>query len=397
VSGTWMQTVAQSFLVLQLSDSGTTLGLATAVRFAPIMLFSPWGGLVADRVDKRRLLYVTQSAATLVAFVFGLLIFTHTITLWMVFVLATMLGCVNLFDNPARQAFISELVPASHLRNAVTLNSVTQNLARVFGGAFAGFIVAALGLGVCFELNSLSYLAVLVTLWLMSVHELATPDPTVRARGQIRQGLRYVASTPELAVPLAMVAVVGALTWEFQITLPLLAKQTFHRDASTYGLMASMMGVGAVIGGVVVAGRRVRGLRSLAIAAISWGASIILAGLAPTLLSEYVVLLFVGYGSVSFNSLAKTSLQLGALPSMRGRVMALWVLAWQGSTPIGGPIVGRITEVLGSRWGVLTGGIAALATGIACLPLLGRLDRRRTTSEREDAADLVIDPDPEPG
>lgn len=385
VSGTWMQTVAQSFLVLQLTSSGTMLGLATAARFAPILLLGPWGGLLADRLDKRRLLYATQSLSAIIALLFAILVTTDAIALWMVFVLSTALGIVNVVDNPARQTFISELVSPDQLRNAVTLNSVTQNIARVLGGAFAGVTVSVLGLGECFGLNALSFVAVLVSLAMMSRAEIASVVRPPRARGQIRQGLRYVAGTRELWLPLVMVAVVGMLTWEFQISLPLVAKQTFGGGAATYGLMTVAMGAGAIVGGLATAGRPSTGGQSLAVAALGWGTSITLAALAPTLWSEYVILVFVGYGSVTFNALAKTWLQLAAVPEMRGRVMALWVLAWQGSTPIGGPIIGRISEIATARWGLLTGGIAALAVGAACYPIL------RGRPPRPDAAVSAAD------
>jgi MFS family permease len=376
VSGTWMQTVAQSFLVLQLGGSGTTLGLATAARFAPVLLFGQWGGLAADRLDRRRLLLVTQLLAGLVAAVFGVLVLTGVVTLWMVFVLAAVLGCVNAFDTPTRQTLISDLVPPSHLSNAVALNSIMQNAARFIGGGVAGIVVSLTGLGACFELNAASYAFVLVMLARMSPAEMVPVHLVPRARGQIREGLRHAARTPELGLPLLMVMVIGALAWEFQISLPLLAAQTFHGSASTYGVMAAVMGAGAVVGGVIAAGRRSIGLRSLAVAAVGWGIAILATGLAPRLWLAYALLALVGYGSVIFNSLAKTTLQLRARPEMRGRVMALWVLAWQGSTPIGGPIIGKIGEVFGARWSLLTGACAAIGMGLALLPVLTRLDAR---------------------
>jgi MFS family permease len=376
VSGTWMQTVAQSFLVLQLTHSGAALGLTTAVRFAPIFLFGAWGGLVADRLDKRRLLFITQVLSGLLALAFGLLIATDAIQLWMVYVLATLLGFVNVFDNPARQAFISELVPLDLLGNAVTLNSVTVNMARIFGAALGGGIVALLGLALCFGLNAVSFLAVLITLAMMSRAHISAPVREERERGQVRAGLRYVRSSPELLVPLVMVAVVGTLAWEFQVSLPLLAQTTFHRGAGTYGAMTSAMGVGAVVGGLISASRARPRARGLSLAAIGWGAAITAAAVAPTLPVEYAVLVLVGYGSITFNSLAKTALQLAAIPVMRGRVMALWALAWVGSTPIGGPIIGWISEEFGPRWSLLAGGVPTILVGVCALPVLVRIDRR---------------------
>jgi MFS family permease len=393
LSGTWMQTVAQSFLVLELTGSGTALGLTIAARFAPMFLFGPWGGLVADRLDKRRVLYVTQALSGLLALAFGVLVGTHTIQMWMVYVLAAMLGCVNVFDNPARQSFISELVPADQLSNAVTLNSVTINMARILGAAAGGGITAALGLALCFDLNAASFLAVLVTLFLMSGREHAPGRRPPRERGQIREGLRYVRATPQLLIPLVMVAVVGTLAWEFQVSLPILAKSTFHGDAGTYAAMSVAMGVGAVVGGLVAATRPRLAATSLAVAAIGWGVAITAAALAPTLLLTYAALVFVGYGSVTFNSLAKTTMQLAARHEMRGRVMALWALAWQGSTPIGGPIIGWVSAQLGARWGLLTGAIPTLAIGVACFPLFARATEPRAVPEADALAEPVVGAD----
>jgi MFS family permease len=230
VIGTWMQTIAQSFLVLDLTHSGTQLGLTTAARFLPILIFGQAGGLYADRRDKRRILLVTQTSAGLLAGVFAVLTGTHEIRLWSVYLLAIALGFVNVFDNPARQAFISEMVPPQNLANAVTLNSVAMNMARVFGAAVGG-VLAAIGLTLCFALNAVSFGAVLVSLLLMSAAALYPARPAAKEKGQIRAGLRYVRSTPALLVPLIMIAVVGTLAWEFQVSLPLMASHVFGGGA----------------------------------------------------------------------------------------------------------------------------------------------------------------------
>jgi MFS family permease len=385
ICGTWMQTVAQSFLVLQLTDSGTDLGLATAARFVPIFLFGPWGGVVADRLDKRRVLYVTQSLSGLLALTFGVLVGTHVIKMWMVYLLAVALGFVNVFDNPARQSLISELVPRDLLRNAVTLNSVTVNLARVLGAAAGGAIAALLGLALCFDLNAVSFAAVVVSLALMSASQMLPGKREPREPGQVKAGLAYVRSEPELLVPLLMVAIIGTLAWEFPISLPLIAQHVFHRGVGTYGVMASLMGVGAVAGGLVTASRGSIRAPSLSFAAIGWGIAITAAALAPDLPAEYVAMLFVGYGSISFNSLAKSTLQLASSPAMRGRVMALWAVAWLGSTPVGGPIVGWVGQELGARWALIIGGVPTLIAGIAAYPVLARIERRR--AGRNELAD----------
>ncbi|MBR7826696.1 MFS transporter [Actinospica sp. MGRD01-02] len=376
VMGTWMQTVAQSFLVLGLTHSGTVLGLATAARFVPMLLFGPMGGLIADRSNKRRILYVTQTLAGVVAAVFAILTGTHVIRVWSVVMLALALGFVNVFDNPARQSFITEMVPPQDLANAVTLNSVAMNLARVFGAALGGVLVASLGLATCFACNAVSYGAVLASLALMNSALLYPARPVKQRKGQIRAGLAYVRETPELLVPLLMIGLIGALAWEFPVTLPLMASGVFRGGAGTYGLMTSVMGAGAVVGGLVSASRARLRARSLCLAAIGWGIAITVAALASSLWAELVVLLFVGYGSITFNSYAKTTLQLGARPEMRGRVMALWALAWQGSTPIGGPLVGWIAQAEGPRWSLIAGGVPTVLCGLLALPALTRIDNR---------------------
>lgn len=376
VMGTWMQTVAQSFLVLALTHSGTVLGLATAARFVPLLIFGPAGGLFADRRDKRRVLYVTQTLSGLLATALALLTGTHTIRVWSVVVLALALGCVNVFDNPARQSFITEMVPPEDLANAVTLNSVAMNLARVFGAALGGILVAAFGLAMCFGLNAVSFAAVLASLAAMNTAALYPSRPVKQRKGQIRAGLAHVRTTPELLVPLLMVALVGTLAWEFPVTLPLMASSVFHGGAGTYGLMTSVMGAGAVVGGFVTAARSTLRASSLCTAAIGWGIAITVAALAPSQWTELVVLLFVGYGSITFNSYAKTTLQVAARPEMRGRVMALWALAWQGTTPIGGPLVGWIAQTAGPRWALVVGGVPTLLCGVLAIPALTRIDRR---------------------
>ena len=389
VAGTWMQTVAQSFVVLDLTHSGTQLGLTSAARFLPMFVFGPLGGVFADRMDRRRVLYVTQTLSGLLAGVFAVTVGTHSIRLWIVYLLALALGFVNVFDNPARQSFISEMVSTGDLPNAVTLNSVAANMARVLGAALGGVIAAAIGLALCFTINALSFGAVLVSLAAMRSSELFPAERVSRQKKQVRQGLRYVRNTPELLIPLLMIAVVGTLAWEFQVSLPLMASKVFHGGAASYGVMASVMGGGAVVGGLISAARARPRARALCLAAIGWGIAILAAAAAPTLALELAALVFVGYGSITFNSLAKTTLQLAAKPEMRGRVMALWALAWLGSTPIGGPIVGWVGQAVGARWSLVIGGAAALACGILALPALTRIDRRAMPAPSPPVASSV--------
>jgi MFS family permease len=370
--GTWMQSVAQSWLVLQLSGSGTALGFVVALQTLPVLLLGPYGGVVADRVDKRRLMIGLQSMMGLLAAVLGVLTLSGRVALWQVFVLAFLLGLNNCFENPARQSFILEMVGPTHLRNAVSLNSVMVNVARAVGPAVAGVIIAAGGTGVCFLLNAASFAVVVLTLTRLDVSALQPSPPAARGPGQLREGLRYVAGTPELGVPLLMMALVGCLAYEFQVTLPVVAKSTFGAGAEGYGLMTGAMGVGAVIGGLYVAARGTTGLRAMISSSALFGLALLLAVAAPSLPVELVALAVVGGISVGFLSKGNSTLQLTAAPSMRGRVMALWAVAFLGSTPIGGPIAGAVSQHFGGRGGLGLGAAACLLAALLGLRVLRR-------------------------
>ncbi len=380
LSGTWMQGVAQAWLVLRLTGSGTALGLVTALQFLPVLLLGAMGGVVADRFAKRRILVATQVAAGLLALTLGVLVATDRVELWMVYALAAGLGVVNAVDNPTRQTFVLEMVGPDQLTNAVSLNSVMVNLARVVGPAIAGVLIATLGLAPCFFLNAGSYLAVLVSLASMRSDELRPAPTQPRAKGQLREGLRYVRATPEVLWPLSMMAVVGTLAYEFQVILPLLARYTFGGDAGTYALMTSLMGAGAVVGGLRVASRTKRSAVGLVRAATVFGVVILAAAAAPTLALELVAMVFLGATSITFLSLGNSTLQLATAPAMRGRVMALWAVAFLGSTPVGGPLVGWIGQHVGPRWGLALGGVATLCVALAAYPSLAAIDRRQATA-----------------
>lgn len=377
--GTWMQAVAQSWLVLQLTGSGTALGFVVALQTLPVLLFGPYGGVVADRLDKRRLMIGLQAMMGVLALVLGLLTVTHTVTLWQVYLLAFLLGMNNCFENPARQAFVLEMVGPADLRNAVSLNSVLVNAARAVGPAVAGIVIAAGGLGICFLLNALSFVAVVVSLVRLDVAALCPSPPVRRSPGQLREGLGYVGRTPELLIPLLMMALVGALAYEFQVVLPVLARETFGGGAEVYGFMTAAMGAGAVVGGLYVAARGRTGVRALSTSAVVFGVLIAAAAFAPTLWLELVALAFVGAASVGFMATGNSTLQLGADPSMRGRVMALWSVAFLGSTPIGGPIAGFVAEEFGGRAALAMGAASCLvAAGLALL-----VARRRAAAAPE--------------
>ncbi len=374
--GTWMQTTAQAWLVLTLTNSPTTLGLVVALQTIPVMLLGPYGGVIADRVDKRRLMVVLQSMMGLQALVLGLLSVFGIVRLWEICVLAVVLGLNNTFEMPARQAFVREMVGKDELRNAITLNSVTANAARAVGPAIAGVLIATAGVGWCFLANAASFVAVVVSLIVMDRAALAPSRPERRARGQLRAGLAYAMGTTEIAVPLVMMAVVGTLAYEFQVTLPVLARGTFHGGSEAFGFMTAAMGVGAVVGGLVTAARGRTGLRPMLIACAGFGLAMLLCALSPALPIAYLALLLVGWGSVSFIAIGNSTIQLSSAPNMRGRAIALWQVAFQGTTPIGGPFIGWIIAATGARSGLMVG---ALSCGVA-IAAGAAIGRRRLSS-----------------
>ena len=372
LSGTWMQSVAQGWLVLELTGSGTAIGLVLALQFLPVLFFGPLGGVVADRFDKRHILFITQAAAAVLATTLGLLVLFDVIRLWMVYLLAAGLGFVNLVDNPTRQTFIFEMVGPEQLTNAVSLHSVLVNVARVLGPAAAGALILTVGIAPCFLINGGSYLAVLIALAALRVADLRPSPRQPRRRGQLREGLRYVRATPALLAPLLMMAVIGTLTYEFQVVLPLLARFTFGGDAGTYSTMTACMGAGAVVGGLLTAAAGRRRPTALALSAVAFGVVQIAAAWAPHLWLALGLLVLVGAASISFLSLGNATLQLASAPEMRGRVMALWAVAFMGSTPVGGPIMGWIGENVGPRWALGLGGMAALLSGVLAYRSLAR-------------------------
>jgi len=356
--GTWMQTVAQGWLVLQLTHSAKQLGFVVAVQMLPVLFVAPYGGLIADRVNKRVLLIGLEAGLGALAIGLGALTLTHNVHLWMVYVFALALGCFNAFENPARQSFMLEMVGPDTVRNAVSLNSVMVNAARAVGPAIAGIIIALGGLGICFVLNGLSYIAVIISLLMMNVARLMPSPPAVRAKKQLRAGLAYVRQTPSLLVPLVMLSIIGCFTYEFQVTLPYLAHAGFHGGSRTYGFMTASMGLGAVFGGLYVAARGRTGIRTLVRASLLFGAAMVAAALAPSVGVEIGVLFLVGAASVSVLARGNSTLQLAARPEMRGRVLGLLAVAFLGSTPIGGPIIGSIAQTFGPRWGLAVGALA---------------------------------------
>jgi MFS family permease len=372
--GTWMQMTAQSWLVLTLTHSSVALGIVIALQTLPVLVLGPYGGVIADRVDKRKLMIVLQSAMGLQALVLGLLTVTGAVKLWEIGVLAALLGLNNAFENPSRQSFMLELVGPEHLRNAVSLNSVLVNVARAIGPAVAGILIATVGDGVCFLVNAGSFAAVVASLTTMDRTALSPIEPTPRARGQLREGLHYVRSTPALAVPLLMMGVAGCLTYEFQVSLPVMADRGLHAGATGFGFMTASMGIGGLLGGLFIAARGKTGLRPLVLAAAGFAVAMALATLAPSLAFELIALALAGAASIAFMSTGNSTLQLTAEPQMRGRVMSLWFVAFQGSTPIGGPIVGGVMAIMGPRAGL---GLGAVTVALVALAGMVALRRRQ--------------------
>jgi MFS family permease len=359
-AGTWMQMVAQSWLVLQISKSGSILGVVSAVQFLPMLFLGPLAGVYTDRYNKRKLLILTQSLFGVVALVLGILDLSGVIQLWMIFVSAALMGVINTIDMPTRQAFVIELVGREDLQNAVSLNTVVMNGARVVGPSIAGGIIYAFGVGPNFILNAVSYIAVIIVLLKLDMTKLRPATRIAAKKGQLREGFRYVMSHSELAIPLVMMVIVGTLAYEFQISIPLLATATFHKGAGSYAILTASLGFGAVIGGFLSAKYAKVSQQLLNTAAAIFGLMMLGMAAAPSYALELVVTAATGAISILFLSTANTLLQIKAREEMRGRVMALYGVAFLGSTPVGAPLIGFISQHFGGRIGILVGGVATI-------------------------------------
>jgi MFS family permease len=334
----------------------------------------PIGGVIADRVDKRKMLYLTQSVSAATAIVLGVVVLAGAVELWMVYAMALTFGLAASVDNPTRQSFVLEMVGRDQLTNAISLHSTLVNAARIVGPAIAGLLIVTIGIGWCFVFNAISYLAVIVALIAMRAEELQPAVRQPRAAGQLRDGLSYVRATPAVLTPLLMMAVAGTFAYEYQVVLPLLAKFTFDGDAQTFATMTSAMGVGAVVGGLYTAFRLTRPAIALARTAALFGLVQVITSLAPNLMTVLVGLAVLGAAGVSFLALGNSTLQLATTPGMRGRVMGLWAVAFIGSTPIGGPIMGWVGDHVGPRWALGLGGVAVLATAVFSVKSLASVD-----------------------
>ncbi len=396
MSGTWMQSVAQSWLVLQLTGSGVDLGITVGLQFGPVLVLGAWAGVLADRIDKRRFMVFTQSAMVVLAVALGAVTATHVVTVWMIWVLAGLMGAAVALDLPARQSFIAEMVGPDDLANAVGLNSVIINASRIVGPAVAGLLIVGVGVAPCFFLNAASFLAVIAALLLMRPGELLRGKPVPRERGQVRAGLAYAWRTPALRIPLLMMAVVSTLGYNFSVLLPLMAKDAYGRGPGAYSALTAAMGVGALVGALLLASRTRPSRRLLVASTFIFGAATLALAAAPGLWLGIVVLLPLGAAAVFFIASTNTLLQLNSEASLRGRVMALWTIVFLGSTPIGGPLAGVLARGLGVRWAVAIGGVAALATGFAAA---AALRRQRLTEAGAEAPETVtcLPDDPDEG
>ena len=372
-TGTWMQAVAAPLLVLRLTGSGTALGVDASLQFLPILLFGAWGGVFADRFDNRRLQILTQFAYAGVAFALWAVVATGVVRVWMVYGLSFASGIVAAVDMPTRQSFYLDMVGRGSLTNAMSLNTATFTGARILGSAVAGVLIAAVGWSPVFLVNAVSYLAVVGALVAMRPSELHPRPHVPRERGQIRRGVEYVARTPELRLPLATMLVVFLFSFNFQVLVPLLVERTFGAGAGALGAILSLLGVGSLAGALGMASRATHpNPRRLAALAVALGIMSALLGVAPTLWVAGAVAIPLGAAFVSFAITGNSTLQLTASPSMRGRVMALYTVAFLGSTPIGGPIAGWVGEHLGARFALLAGGCIAVAAGAAAAVALAR-------------------------
>lgn len=368
ISGTWMQSLAQGWLVLQITGSSVDLGIAVALQYVPMLLFGSYGGLVADRHEKRHILYFTQTSAGLLALLLGLLVSTHHVSVDGVYVIAFGLGIVNLFDTPTRQAFVQEMVGHDLLANAVSLNSVLMNAGRLIGPGIAAGLIALVGTAACFYANAASFAAVLLALFLMHARDFTPMRTVTREKGQLRLGLRYTFNTPILRNVVIAVAVVGLFAYNFTVTLPLLAHTTFHeKSAAHYGILLGAMGLGAVIGGLFVARRARPTPKMLALLMLAFGFCMTLAASSPTVTVAEIAMIPTGASSIALIATANALLQLNSSEHMRGRVMSLYSIAFLGTTPLGAPLVGVVVSWTNPRLGILMGAFFAIATGLGLL------------------------------
>ncbi|MFI2379380.1 MFS transporter [Streptomyces sp. NPDC018964] len=371
--GTWMQRIAQDWLVLGLTGSSAAVGITTALQFLPMLLFGLYGGVLVDRLRKRPTLLVTQTAMALTSLALAALTLTDRVEVWHIYVAAFALGLATVVDNPARQSFVSELVGPGQLQNAVSLNSANFQSARLVGPAVAGLLITGVGTGWAFLLNGLSFVAPLAGLMLMRARELHAVERAPRGKGQLREGLRYVTGRPELIWPIVLVGFIGTFAFNFPVYLSAFADDVFHGGAGTYSMFNTLMAVGSVSGALLAARRGTARLRLLILAALAFGTLEILAAASPELWMFALIMVPLGLFSMTVNVTTNTSLQMATDPAMRGRVMALYMMVFLGGSPVGAPIVGWITDTYGARVGFAAGGAVAVAAAAVIGLILARV------------------------
>ena len=374
-TGTWMQRVAQDWLVLTVltADSGVAVGITTGLQFAPMLLLAPVAGAVADRLDRRTVLIGTQCASGVLALVLGLLVVTDAARLWQVYLLAALLGVAAAFDAPARQTFVSELVPPEVLANAVGLNSASFHAGRLIGPGLAGLMIHWLGTGPVFLINAVSFGAVVLALSRMRPASLIPAARSERGAGGMRAGLRYLRTRGDLVLILVIIGAVGTFGLNFQLTTALMARLEFHQGAQAYGLLGSIMAIGSLAGALLAARREHPSLSLVIKATLAFGFFATVAALMPTYTSFAIALVPVGLSALTLMTTANAAVQLGTEPAMRGRVMAIYIAIFLGGTPVGSPIIGWIGQTFGARWTILLGGGIALVFGLAGLLIAPRL------------------------
>jgi MFS family permease len=388
-TGTWMQRVAQDWLVLRLTDgSGTALGITTGLQFLPVLLLSPYAGVIADRFSKRRLLQLTQLTMAIASLALGLLAVAGLAEVWQVYLIAFLFGIGSAFDAPARQSFVSEIVGLEDLSNAVSLNSATFNTARIIGPALAGLMIGALGGGAwatgwVILINAASYGAVIWQLQHMDTALLHSPKPVARTPGMLLEGVRYVRSQPKMMAILVMVFFAGTFGMNFQITSALMATHVFGKGAGEFGILGSAMAVGSLAGALLAARRIHIRLRLVAGAALGFGATEMVAGVMPTYLAFAIVCPVIGLFTLTMLNSANAIMQLESEPALRGRVMALYMTIVMGGTPIGSPIIGWVGEHFGPRWTLLGGGMLTIVGVVLAVALFARPTRNEAGAESE--------------
>jgi MFS family permease len=390
--GTWMQRVAQDWLVLTIltDHSAEAVGITTGLQFLPVLLLAPYGGLIADRMSKRRLLMGTQLVMGLLALALGLLVITDVAQLWMVYGFALLLGIATALDNPARQTFVSEMVPREHLPNAVGLNSATFNAARIVGPGIAGLLIAWIGTGPVFLVNAASFAAVLVSLSRMRTRELRVTPATPRAKGQLREGVRYVMARPDILLIMVIVFAIGTFGLNYQMTTAFMATTVFHKGPGEYGLLGSIMAIGSLAGALLSARREKPQLRFVIGSAFAFGVFAIIASQMPTFTLFAVALIPVGLSSITMMTSANATIQMTVDPALRGRVMALYMAIFIGGTPIGAPIIGWVGGTFGARWSILVGGVVAIITAVGAATWVMRTQQLHVQFERDATPHLQL-------